>query len=149
MIAREIITRAFYEVVSSKYAIQDVDLADGLRYLNRMMAKLDLEGASLGYTTLNSVDDVITVPDSVILAMVKSLAATLWGQYNSSPINPLIKIQAEKSKDTMLTQGFELLSATQYPDTLPVGSGNYQRLTSGFYTNSTTQDAFIEAENDQ
>ena len=75
MQAREVILRAFAEVTQSKAPIQDVELSDGLRYLNRMMARPEF--VALGYTSLSSVDDQMTVANGVILGMVKNLALTL------------------------------------------------------------------------
>lgn len=146
MLAREIITRAFYEVNQSSYKIQDVDLSDGLRYLNRMMAKMEGEGVTLGYTNLSSVDDHVNVSPVVYLGMVKNLALILWNQYKADDINPLISIYAKKTKSTMLVQGFAEIDPSPYSGNLPMGSGNEYSDT--FYTNKTAQDEYIGAEND-
>ena len=147
MKAREIITRAFYEVNQSTYKIQDIDLQDGLRYLNRMMAKLQSEGYNLGYESLSEVDSDISAPDTVVLGIVKNLAMTLWPQYNTDPLNPLIKFSADRAKKTMLIQGFDGITPTQYSDNLSKGSGNYQKYDDNFYSNDRDQSKFLEVEN--
>jgi hypothetical protein len=136
MKASEIITRAYAEVVASKSSIQPSELQDGLRYLNRMMASLEAKGIELGYTSLSSVDDEVTVSNGVILGMVKNLALTLWPQYSTDPVNPLIKFSADRTMGTMLNQAINVINPSQFPSTLPVGSGNYDGVyQDNFYTN--------------
>ena len=146
MKAREIITRAFAEVVQSKYTIEDVNMNDGLRYLNRMMAKLEVD-IDLGYTSLSSVDSDVTVPETVTLGMVKNLALILWPQYSTTPVNPLIKFVADRSIDAMRSQAFTGIEPAQYPATLSVGSGNYDGVYSDpFYTNAEGVSKYIGIE---
>lgn len=150
MIAREIISRAFYEVVISKYRIEDISLDDGLRYLNRMMAKFEVEGIELGYTPLTDVDQVVTVPDTVFLGMVKNLALILWNQYNIGPVNPLIKFSADRSLKAMRSQAITITEPSQYPATLSRGSGNYDgQYTDPFYTNVQGESKYLGVEDDE
>ena len=150
MRARVIIERAFAEVVQSKFNIEDINMSDGLRYLNRMMAKLDREGIELGYVSLNSVDDEIGVPDAVILGMVKNLAYTLWPQYNVDPMNPLIKFSAKRSLKSMQSKAIDEINPAQFPSTLPVGSGNeIGRYDQQFYTNTVGTSTYLGVENDE
>jgi hypothetical protein len=147
MKAREIISWAFAEVTQSKATIQDVEIADGLRYLNRMMSKPEF--SALGYTSLASADNVVTVPDGAILGMVKNLALTLWPQYSTIPVNPLIKYSAGRSFDTMLALAITTINPAQFPATVPVGSGNYDgRYTDNFYGNQQGHSTFIGTENE-
>jgi len=149
MIAREIITRAHAEVVQSKYEISDGELSDGLRYLNRMMSRLEAQGVDVNYTELSSVDDQLTTPMTVNMGMVKNLAVSLWPQYNTKPLNPAIKFWADKSLETMRSQAIDGLSVALFPSTLPIGSGNYQDtgyIQNNFYTNQRGQSYYIAQE---
>ena len=149
MRAKDIITYAFAEVVQSKYTIEPGNLIDGLRYLNRMMAKYDAQGIELGYTALTSPDDVLTVPDTVAMGMVKNLALILWPQYNIGVVNPLIKFSAKRSLDSMRAQAINITEPAQFPSTLPVGSGNYNGIYGNdFYTNSQGQSKYLGVENE-
>ena len=148
MKAKEVITRAFAEVTQSKSPIQDVELSDGLRYLNRMMARPEF--TNLGYTPLSSIDDELTVSGGVILGIVKNLALTLWPQYSTTPVNPLIKFSAKRSLDTMLAQAITVIQPAKFPSTMPIGSGNYDgRYTDPFYSNAEGKSTYIGTENDQ
>ena len=149
MKARDIISWAFAEVTQSKAPIQDNELYDGLRYLNRMMNRLEGNGVEIGYTSLSDVDSTVTVPDGAILGMVKNLALTLWPQYSTTPVNPLIKYSAKRSLDTMLAMAITTINPAQFPATVPVGSGNYNgRYTDNFYTNQQGHSTFIGIENE-
>jgi hypothetical protein len=147
MKAREAISRAFAEVTQSKAPIQDVELSDGLRYLNRMMARPEF--VALGYTSLSSVDDEMTVANGVILGIVKNLSLTLWPQYSINTVNPLIKFSAKRSLGTMLAQAITIIQPAQFPSTTPIGSGNYDgRYTDPFYSNTEGKSTYIGTEDD-
>jgi len=147
MKAKVIITYAFAEVVQSKYKIEPVDLIDGLRYLNRMMLKFNAQGIELGYTALANPEDVLTVPDTAGMCMIKNLALILWPQYNIGPVNPLIKFSAKRSLDSMRAQAINTTEPAQFPSTLPVGSGNYNGIYGdNFYTNDQSESVFFEVE---
>lgn len=145
---REILSRAFSEVVSSKYQISNIDYDDGLRYLNRMMAKMAATGIDVGYTQASSIDDDLTVQDGAILGMVKNLAVNLWPQYNSEPVNNLLSFSAKRSMEAMRNIGFDTIDVALFPSTLPIGSGDYRGAYSeNFYTNETDVSIFIGKEN--
>lgn len=149
MIARSIIQRAFAEVVQSKYEASASELQDGLRYMNRMMARLESEGVEVNYTSLSSLDDELTSPMTTIMGIVKNLAVSLWPQYNSKPLNPALKFWADRALNSMRIQAIDGLSASQFPATLPVGSGNYQGLYhEDFYTNDRGMGYYIATEED-
>ncbi len=148
MKAREIISRAFTEVVSSKSEIDNIDFDDGLRYLNRMMAKLEDTGVDVGYTQTASIDEELTVQDGALLGMTKNLALNLWSQYNNNPVNRVLKFSANRSLMAMRNIGFDAVGVAKFPSTLPVGSGNYQSpYSEDFYTNDTDRSIFIGTEN--
>jgi len=125
MRARELISRAYAEVIQSKTEISPSELTDGLRYLNRMMAKLAAKGIDVGYTALTDVDDVVTAYDSARLGIVKNLALSLWPQYSSQPVNPLISFWADKTLSTLMSISIDSVNVSKFPSTLPIGSGNY------------------------
>lgn len=147
MIARDIIERAFAEVIQSKTEISDAELVDGLRYLNRLMSRLAAQGVEVGYTELSDADSALTTPMTVALGMVKNLAVSLWPQYSTAPLNPALKFWADKSLDTMRSQAIDTTEASLFPSTLPVGSGNCDGIYEDrFYTNDRGQGYYIASE---
>ena len=92
--AGDIIKDALQEIlVQGAEAPFEADETQGaIRYLNRMMARFAVDGINLGYTTVTSVGDLITVPDGAIDGMVKNLAVSLFPQYAApgTPVSPIL-----------------------------------------------------------
>ncbi len=101
---------------------EDVDMSKGIRYLNRMMAELDSNGVSLGYTVVDSTSDEITVPDGAINGMLFNLAKRLANSYGEQ-VSPELFQAANDGWKTLYKIGVTI-EQTQYGSTLPVGSGN-------------------------
>lgn len=145
--ARDIITYAYREVHASRSEITDGELQDGLRYLNRMMATFAAQGADVGYSTLSSVDDVLTSHPFAVLGIVKNLAKVLQMQYRTDQLNPLIASGAKKGRDTLQIISMDGFNVAQYPSTLPVGSGNIDRpYDDNFYSNEPYTGTFVAVE---
>jgi hypothetical protein len=145
--ARDIIFRAYKEVVQSKSEPNDGDYADGLRYLNRMMSKLEIKGIILGYTPLTSIDQDVTVPATCFHGMIKNLAVNLWPQYSSIAVNPILKFSADRSFKMMQSQAISVVEPAQFPSTIPIGSGNYCGPDEyDFYRNRTSVSKYIQSE---
>jgi len=146
MKARDVITFAFDEVVQLKSDIGDAELIDGLRYLNRMMAKFEYKHGSIGYTPAG-LDDEITVPDAAILGIIKNLSLLLWKQYSSEQENPLIGYAAKRGLNTIQVIATDAMPDTDNTSYLPKGSGNYDLYQDPFYTNEQEADTYIGVEN--
>lgn len=147
MKAREAITRAHSEVVAVRSIITDGELQDGLRYLNRMMLKLKLQGVDVGYLSANNLDDDLTSNRLADLGIVKNLALNLWPQYRADAINPLIQFSAKRSLDSMKIIAIGDIQPAQYPSTMPIGSGNEDPpFDDKFYTNDVGVANYIAVE---
>lgn len=124
--AGDIVKDALKEVVAlgSEATIEPVDAQDAVRYLNRMMAALDAEGIDLGYTEATGLGSTLTSPAGASEAMVALLAIRLWNQYSpDQPLPTLLTARAANGMKTLLHIAVTI-GATEYPDTLPIGSGN-------------------------
>ena len=136
--AGDIIKDALTEitVLGAEAPVEPTDAQGAIRYLNRMMAALDARGIDLGYTEVNSLGDTITVPAGANEAMVYLLALRLFNQYSEDGAAvPVILAQNARDGLKTLAQIAVNIGATEYPDTLPIGSGNEEesRRTSHFY----------------
>ena len=102
--------------------IQPVEASTSIRYLNRMMAAWETRGINLGYTTVTSLGDQVTVPDGALEAIVFALAIKSAPQYDV-PVSIDLRQNAKDAFKSVLR-----LSVTKpnqaYPSTLPIGSGN-------------------------
>jgi len=111
-------------VLGAEAPVEAVDAQLAIRYLNRMMAAFDAEGIDLGYTDVLNFASDITVPAGAIKGMVTNLAVELWDQFSEGqPIPQTIVAKAIAGKRAMRAIAVHI-GQTEYPSTLPIGSGN-------------------------
>lgn len=109
-------------VQNAEQAIQAVDSQTAIRYMNRYMAEIDAQGISLGYTSVSSLADNITIADGAINGLIYNTAIRLLSSYDIQP-----NAQLASSAKTGLRAMRKLavtVTATSFPCTLPIGSGN-------------------------
>lgn len=124
--AGDIIKDALGEIVvlGAEAPLEAVDAQAGIRYLNRMMAAFDADGIDLGYTEVSKLSDIITIPAGAIAGAVSQLAVMLFAQFNQGEMIPAdLVARALSGKNTMRNLAVNI-GASEYPDTLPIGSGN-------------------------
>lgn len=127
--ANSLVTSALEEihVQANEQPTQPVDFNRGVLYLNRMMAALSVDGISLGYTVVTSAASPITVPAGAIEGMVFNLALKLAPTYDI-PISQDLRMNANNGLKSMRKIAV-VIKPTQFPCTLPIGSGNEQENT--------------------
>ena len=135
--AGDVIKDALGEIVvlGAEAPLESVDAQAGIRYLNRMMAAFDGDGIDLGYTEVSGLADIITVPAGAIAGMIAQLAVMLFAQFSQGEAIPAdLVARALSGKNTMRNLAVTV-GATEYPNTLPIGSGNEwdSNRTSRFY----------------
>jgi hypothetical protein len=145
--ASSVITDALQEILvqASEQPIESSEMKTGIRYLNRMMASLDANGISLGYTVVSNPSDTITVPDGAIEGIVYNLAIRLAQQFDE-PISPTLAASARTGLSAMRKITVVPLP-TAYPGTLPVGSGNEGDGTHVDHFYPTTPDSVLTEDN--
>ena len=109
-------------VQASEAPIEADEAQTALRQMNRMMARFDAEGISLGYTSVTSLGDTVTVADGALDGVVYNLAIAL-APYYEVPVSLEIAKVARDGKEAMRALSFRL-DPVQLPGNLPVGSGN-------------------------
>ena len=111
-------------VLGAEAPVESVDAQLAIRYMNRMMAAFDADGIPLGYTEVSNLSDLITAPAGAIAGMVSQLAVMLWDQFSDGqPVPSTLLARAISGKNTMRNLAVTV-GATEYPSTLPIGSGN-------------------------
>ena len=122
--ANTVIVDALQELLiqASEAPIEADEAQTAIRYLNRMMARFDAQGVSLGYTTVSNLGDEVTVPDGAYDGVVKNLALSLAKQYGATPSADLVA-EARDAFDAMQMLSLTIYE-TRYGPTLPIGSGN-------------------------
>lgn len=122
--AGQIVRDALQEltVQAQEQTVPPVEIETGLRYLNRMMASLDATGVKLGYTVVDSPNDIVTVPSGATEGMVFNLALRLANGYDI-PISASLGTMAAEGLRTLQIIGVSVGNAN-FGGTLPIGSGN-------------------------
>lgn len=152
--ADSVIKSALEEIIvqASEAPIQPPQAQAAIKYMNRMMSAFAVSGINLGYTTVTSLGDDITIPDGAVEGLVLNLAIRLAPQYDR-PVGPALVDNAKGGKKAMLKLAVNI-GPTQYPSTLPRGSGNEDRtFDDHFYPEpddaiTTEQSGFISVESE-
>jgi len=120
----EVVIDALEDLVvqADEAPVEASEAAAAIRALNDMMLALEAKGITLGYTVVNDMGDEMTVPEGAIFGIKKNLAVLLAPKYEV-PVPPAL---AKAAKDGMmiLVDLAVDITDTEYPCTLPQGSGN-------------------------
>lgn len=122
----EIVTDAMEEIVvqADEAPIEPSEGRAAIRLLNDMMFSFAARGLNLGYTVVYSLGDIITVPLGAIRWIKLQLAIELAPKYDVEISNTLASKarSAYKAVQNLAIDGIY----SEYPSTLPYGSGNYE-----------------------
>lgn len=121
---REVIIDALEMLIvqAEEAPLEQSEANAAIRTLNDMMAQWEAQSIYLGYTFVSDLADEMTVPLGAILGIKCNLALYLAPKYNVEASALLIKNAAE-SYDVVVDIAAEMKSS-EYPCTLPQGSGN-------------------------
>ncbi len=152
--AADVIKSALQEILvqAVEAPIQPAQAQDAIKYMNRMMSGFAVSGINLGYTQVTNLGDLITIPDGAIEGLVFNLAIRLAPSYDT-PLRPDLLLNAREGKKAMLKLAVNIIP-TQYPSTLPRGSGNTGFTRDGHFFPEpdtaifTEQGGFISVESD-
>jgi len=109
------------EVNVAESAIEAPEAEDGLTALNDMMNEWNVDGIDVGYEALDSVEDELFVKLGSIGAIKANLAVYIAPEYGRT-VSTSLEARAKRSKRSL--RASIPLNSSQYPDTLPIGSGN-------------------------
>jgi hypothetical protein len=120
----EVIQRALSLILvqGSEAPIEQDEAGSAVIALNRMMASWEGSGIALGYTTVSSLGDLITVPEYALDGIEQNLALRLAPEFEGM-VSPLLVQNARFAKQDLVKANLTVAS-TSYPDIMPMGSGN-------------------------
>lgn len=123
MKAEDLVRDALLELgrAAAEQPIEADEFKTAIRYANRLFANFAF--LELGFTPLETADDVVTIPAFAEEWAVKALAVRIAPQF--SPGDPMGEIRAgeQVAYKYMLLQQRKLIPMS-YPATLPTGQGN-------------------------
>ena len=109
-------------VQSGDSPLEPDEYADFFEDMNFYMSALESEGVKLGYTAVDNVADIVTVPPGAIRGIIANVAIEVAPDYGGSVSNELLR-QAKSGMRVMRKIG-QTMGAIAPPPTLPIGSGN-------------------------
>jgi len=144
--ARKIIIDAMEDLVvlQEEAPLEQPQANRAIRTLNRLMASLASNGINLGFTRITKINDLVTIPDGAIDAVIALLALRLHPKYKTGQPTPTLVMAARDGLKTLHHIAINI-TGTKYPCTLPQGSGNSQ-YTYGNTTFYPCEDATILSE---
>lgn len=122
---RQLVGSAFSEIGigSWEFDLQPDEIQDAINRLDSMMALWSSQGIRIGYnSTSNDPDTESGVPDVALEAIRTNLALRLSPSFSRTP-NPITQSTAASAL-SYLTALTLKIPQRQFPNTLPVGSGN-------------------------
>ena len=121
---REVVEDAFEEigVKTAEVPLTSDELQSGIRRCNDMLTGWDDIGIIFGYTPILNGDDVINVDRSAIRAIKKNLAIDLAPSFQKV-VGPALAAIASGTLEMLMASSSDI-GEVDYPDSLPMGSGN-------------------------
>ena len=115
----------FLVVGASEASIPAVEAQNIVDLMNDYMASIDVIGIDIGYTEVTNLASIITVPAGAIRGIIANVGLAAAPGYDVVITQAMI-LQAKAGQKAMvrLSGG---IGPTQYPSTLPRGSGNTGR----------------------
>ena len=110
------------QVIASETPIEADEIQDGLEDLNDFGSQTETGLIALGFIPMSSAADVINIPLEANGFYKDHLALYIAGQYGA-PVPQTLAISADKSM-AMVLNTFQGPIDVEFPDTLPIGSGN-------------------------
>lgn len=109
------------EVRTAESSITAAEAEDGLVSLNDMMNEWNVDGINVGYETLDDIEDELHVKLGSIGAIKANLAVYIAAEYGRI-VSDTLDRRASRSKKSL--RASIKLNPSEFPDTLPIGSGN-------------------------
>ena len=122
--AAQVIKAALQRILvqDSEASLQASEYQDAIFAMNNYMLALDAQGITLGYTEVADLGDDITIPTGALRGLIANLAIEVAPDYNGAISEGLV-VAAQQGMEAMRKLGVSI-TATAYPSTLPIGSGN-------------------------
>jgi hypothetical protein len=119
------INRAFSkaQIKAAETPLTASEISDGLDVLNDLLAHWDATGTLKGVPLMDDVNDTVNCPRYAERAIKASIAVMIAGEYNV-PVTQAMAVDVTDGVGAMIAAGPSINIGIEFPDTLPVGSGN-------------------------
>jgi len=110
------------QILGSESPIEDDEIADGLEDLNDWGTELEASTLQLGFVPVASPGDTVNIPAQAVGMYKNNLAIYMAGEYGAPVTQTLVKSARDSMDRALIT--FAPVINVEFPDTLPIGSGN-------------------------
>lgn len=110
------------QVIEDETPIEASEIQDGLEDLNDWGSAHEVGFLALGFSPVENAADTVNIPREAVGYFKDALALYIAGQYGT-PVPQTLVISAQMTKSAALN-AFQQPIDVEYPDTLPIGSGN-------------------------
>jgi len=110
------------QVIESETPIEASEIEDGLEDLNDFGSSHETGFLALGFSPVANTADLINIPRPAVGYFKDALALYIAGQYGT-PVPQTLVISAQMTQERALN-AYQIPIDVEYPDTLPIGSGN-------------------------
>ena len=130
--ALKIIERAFSkaQIRTAETPLSDSEINDGRDTLNDMLALWDATGVLKGVPPVDDVNTDLQEPRAATLMIKSNLAIRIVSEYGIQ-VGQGLALEATSSLSEWITSSIDL-TQTEFPSTLPIGSGNRDEYGYGF-----------------
>lgn len=126
-----IVTRAFSiaKIKKGNIPIEPDEMETGIDTYNDMITQFQIDGIALGASITSEEEDEADVPDWAN-EMIKTQLALRLGQEFNRPADLILIERADRAMRSVLKM-VKLQRGSAFPNTLPIGSGNYNSSRTG------------------
>ena len=110
------------QILGSESPIEAEEIADARSDLNDWGSELEASTLQLGFSPVSLPADTVNIPAQTVGMYKNNLAIYLAGEYGA-PVTQTLAKSARDSMDRALI-AFAPVIDVEFPDTLPIGSGN-------------------------
>lgn len=107
---------------ASETDIEADEIADGLEDLNDWASTAEVSTIALGFTPVGNAGDTIDIPLEAVSYFKTNLALYMASDYGAPIAQTLVKAADDSLRAVLVA--FQAPIDVQFPDTLPIGSGN-------------------------
>jgi len=120
-------TLGLLQIVDTVQPVKPQDMQTAIRFLNRLMTRIEANAISLGWSPVSSPSDTLPLPDEAELGVMYSLALVLAPQWGVSPSAEVMGgaqgFMSDLSRDQAVATPIQPIIAIPNPNGSQVHSG--------------------------
>lgn len=119
-------TLLLIQAVDARQPVSSVDMATGIRFLNRYCTRLEANGITLGWSDVANPSETLPLPPEAELAVMYGLALDLAPQWGVVPLPNVVSGALEYGnalrRDQMVANPIQPILDVPWPDRTRVGN---------------------------